>query len=833
MAVEVIDKIKPKNNGKFPVAEAVDIKVSDNLRLDKALENKADLSSVNFALAGKANATDFATSTANLQGQINQIVISSSAESVVAPEVAAARVDVNGVSHATLKDRIDDTQKQLNDFVYVASKSNLENGIWTNSGTKEAAGTRLRNKDKVFLPVGSKIIIYPNGFKFYVSQYETESSSSVSNTGWIGGDNKEIAIDVVAPYIGFAIANSTDTSISPSDYNSTFYAIKDNSISKVEQRIDAFEVEEKNDILDVSNLTEPITGDVETEVYTSQAPADTTQPIYFPYIPNKDLSGNILTKLRLKGVSGQMSLSLIKINSTGELTKPLDEYSIFKLAQLTIQEGDQEFLFDGTDENVEMYKDSIYIPKGYYLMLGYPGETGKYKYNGTRETSGDSGFYAYNQTNNEWLGYARYLGVDISAYSSVGYVYKDQTLENDISECKKIKEEVDILTNVIGGDAKIISGYDDDNQTVSVPGNSPYAILKNFGTKKIAKIELNVYTTGTISVGYIKGTTLASLDYTDKTIAASFEVTTTGKTTLIVPTPFSIPTGYSFFICDRSDTVKFKYGSYGTDTGFAYYNNGVSWSHSNNSLGLNIYTSYEESIEYFKSTYRGKTISILGDSISTFAGYIPEGNATYYPSGSVQSVTDTWWNKLYTALEMTLNVNNSWSGSRVTTTAGEESAGCMTRCQNLGENPDVIIVYMGINDFNNEVALGTYDGESPVPEMSTTTFREAYGIMLDKILTAYPTSEVWCCTLPQCERNAAEVFPEINGNGVPLNQFNKAIEELAFAFGVNVLYHHKCGLTYQNFAVYNTDKLHPNKQGHSLMANSDIRQMDPYVRKRY
>ena len=32
----------------------------------------------------------------------------------------------------------------------------------------------------------------------------------------------------------------------------------------------------------------------------------------------------------------------------------------------------------------------------------------------------------------------------------------------------------------------------------------------------------------------------------------------------------------------------------------------------------------------FKSAYNNKTLSILGDSISTFAGYIPTGNANYY-----------------------------------------------------------------------------------------------------------------------------------------------------------------------------------------------------------
>lgn len=41
MSVKVIDTLKPKNNGTFPVAEAVDIKVTDNLRLDAAYSDIA------------------------------------------------------------------------------------------------------------------------------------------------------------------------------------------------------------------------------------------------------------------------------------------------------------------------------------------------------------------------------------------------------------------------------------------------------------------------------------------------------------------------------------------------------------------------------------------------------------------------------------------------------------------------------------------------------------------------------------------------------------------------------------------------------------------------
>ena len=44
---------------------------------------------------------------AELQNEIDQIVISASAEAVVAPEVAAARVSEDGTAYSTLKERLD------------------------------------------------------------------------------------------------------------------------------------------------------------------------------------------------------------------------------------------------------------------------------------------------------------------------------------------------------------------------------------------------------------------------------------------------------------------------------------------------------------------------------------------------------------------------------------------------------------------------------------------------------------------------------------------------------------------------------------------------------
>ena len=74
--------------------------------------------------------------------------------------------------------------------------------------------------------------------------------------------------------------------------------------------------------------------------------------------------------------------------------------------------------------------------------------------------------------------------------------------------------------------------------------------------------------------------------------------------------------------------------------------------------------------------FRGKTISILGDSISTYAGVSNNTaynstigkNAVYYRAdGSTLKVclSDTWWQQAIDALDMKLLVNNSWSGSTV------------------------------------------------------------------------------------------------------------------------------------------------------------------------
>lgn len=61
---------------------------------------------------------------------------------------------------------------------------------------------------------------------------------------------------------------------------------------------------------------------------------------------------------------------------------------------------------------------------------------------------------------------------------------------------------------------------------------------------------------------------------------------------------------------------------------------------------------------------------IMGDSYSTFEGYIPEGFKPYYTIApreetDVNRVEQTWWHQLVAETGTNLVLNNSWSGSTI------------------------------------------------------------------------------------------------------------------------------------------------------------------------
>ena len=117
------------------------------------------------------------------------------------------------------------------------------------------------------------------------------------------------------------------------------------------------------------------------------------------------------------------------------------------------------------------------------------------------------------------------------------------------------------------------------------------------------------------------------------------------------------------------------------------------------------------------SLYSQVKISVLGDSYSTYEGWIPVGNEPWYGEkigNDVKNVKDTWWYQLIEDNGLELELNNSWSGATICNTGyrGEDYThrSFLTRSGSLGENPDLIFVFGGTNDAWAGSPLGEWDG---------------------------------------------------------------------------------------------------------------------------
>lgn len=234
-------------------------------------------------------------------------------------------------------------------------------------------------------------------------------------------------------------------------------------------------------------------------------------------------------------------------------------------------------------------------------------------------------------------------------------------------------------------------------------------------------------------------------------------------------------------------------------------------------------------------------ITVIGDSISTYSGYITSGYANYYSSSSGLTVQETWWMRLVNNLSVELFSNMSSSGSRVTTTLDTTSQPSgVTRSKIVqnddGESPDIVIIYLGTNDWGANVSVGTYDGKGTLPT-DGTTFREAYAMMLYNIMANSPKAKIYCCTLLDRERGDSDTTsPEVNSGGTYLSEYNEAIREIADAFNAEVIDLHACGINHCNMSLYMRDYnsssgsgLHPNSAGHNLMYRKIRERIEPFV----
>ncbi|MBO5460379.1 MAG: SGNH/GDSL hydrolase family protein [Ruminococcus sp.] len=235
----------------------------------------------------------------------------------------------------------------------------------------------------------------------------------------------------------------------------------------------------------------------------------------------------------------------------------------------------------------------------------------------------------------------------------------------------------------------------------------------------------------------------------------------------------------------------------------------------------------EEAVIY-ENRYKGKSFSILGDSISTLEGYNPIGYKVFYSGevriySGVSEMRDTWWGKVIEYFEGKLLVNNSWSGSRVTKLPGQANlfpSGCSDERTGFlhvdSIIPDIILIYLGTNDWANGVTPEHNNGEK-----SETSFYYAYKEMLRKIKIMYPDSEIWCCTL--CETcmkpNPMFEFPYFYA-GIHIEIYNDIIRKVVLENGCRLIDLYRVHEAYDSI-----DGIHPNSRGMDTIAELIIQQL--------
>ncbi len=198
--------------------------------------------------------------------------------------------------------------------------------------------------------------------------------------------------------------------------------------------------------------------------------------------------------------------------------------------------------------------------------------------------------------------------------------------------------------------------------------------------------------------------------------------------------------------------------------------------------------------------FKGKWVSILGDSRSAYEGYIPEGNRKAYPDEDVTDVSKMWWHILLTKLEAKLCVNESDFARKFVSTdttnvsnaynklhrvAGQEYINLDGTKETAAEdiNPDIIIIYLGYVDFIQGSIFGELSYATGT-EMTTDFCQGFNGLLNEYFTNLYPNAQIYlidCLTF-----GTKELFMK-NTKGNYCGEYSKAIRELGEMYGVHVL----------------------------------------------
>lgn len=208
-----------------------------------------------------------------------------------------------------------------------------------------------------------------------------------------------------------------------------------------------------------------------------------------------------------------------------------------------------------------------------------------------------------------------------------------------------------------------------------------------------------------------------------------------------------------------------------------------------------------------------KRFSILGDSYSTYAGFVhPETNDLYhYENIGLTGPEQMWWAQVIESTGWTLERNNSFSGSLMCNYDYVNYYGphsFIRRMDNLG-NPEVIFIFGATNDAcaNHEgeplVALGDYV-YSDWTEEQLNDFRPALAYIFDYLKAHYPNAKLYFL-----------LDMNLGTGGVTehrRNEFLTSIHHIAYHYGVECI----------DLIGIHKQQWHPDVKGHQDIAEQVI-----------
>ena len=453
--------------------------------------------------------------------------------------------------------------------------------------------------------------------------------------------------------------------------------------------------------------------------------------------------------------------------------------------------------------------EDVVVEEGQYVGAWFTQDCARYTYNSnlTYQTAYPSGWTTRKTTYNTEI-----ADEDIGTALSTGYL------------------NVGLYQR--GGGSDFEWGKIDENAgSVSSTVNSygPMGQEKLVG-KTIYKLRMNVDTIGYFTVNIVNnfGKAGGSLYKSWK-----LYIRQQGVQTIRLPEDIVLKEGQGIVFNGEGTTCKFKFGGtafgtkYALDGFYSYADHDFTATPSQN-------TTNRLNIGFIErggtlSALEDKTISIQGDSITTFAGTITDGNAAYYSPAHkyVNSIDATWWGLLVNECRMRLVRNDAWSGSRVSGT-GTNAMSSSARCSNLrGTNssnetytyagPEIIIIMCGTNDLGGNVSLGS------LTDTTADTYMGAFKLMLQRIKSVNQMAKVVVFQLYR-----GNGYNYANSGGTHQYEFQEAMEKLCKIYGAHYIDPEKLGISYPNTSYYTCDNtmetygpplytgcdyLHPNMQG--------------------